>query len=85
MDDDIVPIPGTKRRATSRGRTSAPPTSCSADDLQQLDAELPAAAGERYDSNGADDPQPLGSGHASRPHRDRQTARRARATSTRAC
>ena len=50
--DDIVPIPGTKRRAYLEENLGAADVVLTAGDLQRLDAELPAAAGERYDSGG---------------------------------
>jgi aryl-alcohol dehydrogenase-like predicted oxidoreductase len=48
--DDIVPIPGTKRRTYLEENVAAADISLSADDLQQLDAIAPqgAAAGLRY-------------------------------------
>ena len=49
---DIVPIPGTKRRAYLEENLGAADVVLTADDLARLDAELPAAAGERYDTSG---------------------------------
>jgi aryl-alcohol dehydrogenase-like predicted oxidoreductase len=49
---DIVPIPGTKRRVYLEENLKASEVKLSAADLAQLDAELPAAAGERYDRTG---------------------------------
>jgi aryl-alcohol dehydrogenase-like predicted oxidoreductase len=48
--DDIVPIPGTKRRTYLEDNAGAGAVELTADDLAQLDAEFPpgAAAGERY-------------------------------------
>ncbi len=47
---DVVPIPGTKRRAYLEDNAGAGAVELTADDLAQLDAEFPpgAAAGERY-------------------------------------
>ena len=50
--DDIVPIPGTKRRAYLEENLGAADVVLTSDDLARLDAELPAAAGERYDASG---------------------------------
>ena len=50
--DDIVPIPGTKRRAYLEENLGAVDVVLTSDDLARLDAELPAAAGERYDASG---------------------------------
>ncbi len=49
---DIVPIPGTKRRAYLEENLAAVDVELSADDLARIDAEVPAPAGERYDSFG---------------------------------
>ena len=49
--DDIVPIPGTKRRKYLEQNAAAADIELSDDDLARLD-ELPAAAGERYDEAG---------------------------------
>ena len=49
--DDIVPIPGTKRRKYLEQNAAAADIELSDDDLSRLD-ELPAAAGERYDEAG---------------------------------
>jgi len=49
---DIVPIPGTKRRAYLEENLKASEVRLSAEELAQLEAELPAAAGERYDRTG---------------------------------
>ncbi len=48
--DDIVPIPGTKRRSYLEENAGAAEIELSAEDLAQLDAELPAdaASGDRY-------------------------------------
>ena len=50
--DDIVPIPGTKRRTYLEENLAAADVSLSADDLARIDAEVPAAAGDRYDPSG---------------------------------
>jgi aryl-alcohol dehydrogenase-like predicted oxidoreductase len=50
--DDIVPIPGTKRRSYLEQNAAAVDVELTADDLARIDAELPAAAGERYDEDG---------------------------------
>jgi aryl-alcohol dehydrogenase-like predicted oxidoreductase len=48
--EDIVPIPGTKRRSYLEENVAATEISLSADDLARIDAAVPvgAAAGERY-------------------------------------
>jgi aryl-alcohol dehydrogenase-like predicted oxidoreductase len=50
--DDIVPIPGTKRRTYLEQNAAAADVGLSADDLARIDAELPETAGERYDQAG---------------------------------
>jgi aryl-alcohol dehydrogenase-like predicted oxidoreductase len=50
--EDIVPIPGTKRRKYLEENLAAVDVELTADDLARIDAELPAAAGERYDRAG---------------------------------
>jgi aryl-alcohol dehydrogenase-like predicted oxidoreductase len=50
--DDIVPIPGTKRRTYLEQNTAAVDVELTADDLARIDAELPETAGERYDQAG---------------------------------
>jgi aryl-alcohol dehydrogenase-like predicted oxidoreductase len=50
--DDIVPIPGTKRRSYLEENAAAAEIELSAADLARIDAELPAAAGERYNEAG---------------------------------
>ena len=50
--EDIVPIPGTKRRAYLEENLGAADVVLTSGDLARLDAELPAAAGERYDASG---------------------------------
>jgi aryl-alcohol dehydrogenase-like predicted oxidoreductase len=48
--DDVVPIPGTKRRSYLEQNAAASDVELTADELEQLDAEFPrgAAAGDRY-------------------------------------
>jgi len=50
--DDLVPIPGTKRRTYLEENAAAADIELTADDLARIDAELPDAAGERYDEVG---------------------------------
>jgi len=50
--DDLVPIPGTKRRRYLEENAAAIDVELSDDDLARIDAELPDAAGERYDEAG---------------------------------
>jgi aryl-alcohol dehydrogenase-like predicted oxidoreductase len=50
--DDIVPIPGTKRRTYLEQNAAALDVELTAEDLARIDAELPAAAGDRYDEYG---------------------------------
>ena len=52
QDDDIVPIPGTKRRTYLEQNAAAVDVRLTADDLTRIDAELPQTAGERYDEAG---------------------------------
>ncbi len=49
--DDLVPIPGTKRRSYLEQNAEAIDVELSEDELSRL-AELPAAAGQRYDEAG---------------------------------
>jgi aryl-alcohol dehydrogenase-like predicted oxidoreductase len=49
---DIVPIPGTKRRTYLEENLGAAEVSLSASDLTRIDRELPAAVGDRYDRTG---------------------------------
>jgi aryl-alcohol dehydrogenase-like predicted oxidoreductase len=46
--DDIVPIPGTKRRKYLEENAAAADIELSDDELARLDAELPEAVGGRY-------------------------------------
>jgi aryl-alcohol dehydrogenase-like predicted oxidoreductase len=50
--DDMVPIPGTKRRSYLEDNAGAVDVELTAADLKRIDAELPEAAGERYDAAG---------------------------------
>jgi aryl-alcohol dehydrogenase-like predicted oxidoreductase len=52
--DDIVPIPGTKRRTYLEENIGAPDVELTSDDLAQLNEAIPpgAAAGMRYDERG---------------------------------
>ena len=50
--DDVVPIPGTKRRAYLEQNAAAVDVELTAEDLARIDAELPETAGERYDQAG---------------------------------
>ena len=50
--DDIVPIPGTKRRTYLEQNAGAVDVELTRDDLERIDAELPKPAGERYNEAG---------------------------------
>ncbi len=50
--EDVVPIPGTKRRKYVEENAAAVDVELSADELARIDSELPAAAGDRYDQAG---------------------------------
>jgi aryl-alcohol dehydrogenase-like predicted oxidoreductase len=50
--DDVVPIPGTKRRTYLDQNVAAVDVELTEDDLAHIDAELPPVAGERYDEAG---------------------------------
>ncbi|MGI8512007.1 MAG: aldo/keto reductase [Solirubrobacteraceae bacterium] len=50
--DDVVPIPGTKRRTYLKENLGAVDVELSAEDLATIDDEIPAAAGDRYDPTG---------------------------------
>jgi aryl-alcohol dehydrogenase-like predicted oxidoreductase len=50
--DDLVPIPGTKRRDYLEQNAGAIDVDLTQDDLARIDAELPEPAGERYDEAG---------------------------------
>src|SRR5436190_148189 len=47
--EDLVPIPGTKRRTYLDQNAGAVDVELTDEDLERIDAELPEAAGERYD------------------------------------
>ncbi len=50
--EDIVPIPGTKRREYLEQNAGAADVRLTDEDLQRIEAELPPVAGERYDETG---------------------------------
>ncbi len=50
--DDLVPIPGTKRRTYLEQNAAAVEVELSEQDLARIDAELPAVSGARYDEAG---------------------------------
>jgi aryl-alcohol dehydrogenase-like predicted oxidoreductase len=50
--EDLVPIPGTKRRRYLEQNAVALDVELTSSDLARIDAELPATAGERYDEYG---------------------------------
>jgi aryl-alcohol dehydrogenase-like predicted oxidoreductase len=50
--EDLVPIPGTKRRAYLEENAAAAGVELSGQELARIDAELPAVSGERYDDAG---------------------------------
>jgi aryl-alcohol dehydrogenase-like predicted oxidoreductase len=50
--DDIVPIPGTKRRSYLEENAAAADIELTDEDLGRIDEELPAVAGERYEETG---------------------------------
>jgi aryl-alcohol dehydrogenase-like predicted oxidoreductase len=50
--DDIVPIPGTKRRAYLEQNAAAVDVELTADELAQVGAAVGAPAGDRYDEAG---------------------------------
>ncbi len=49
---DLVPIPGTKRRSYLEQNAGAVDVELTNEDLSRIDAELPEAAGKRYDEAG---------------------------------
>jgi aryl-alcohol dehydrogenase-like predicted oxidoreductase len=49
---DVVPIPGTKRRTYLEQNAAAVDVELSQEDLKRIDAELPPVAGARYDEAG---------------------------------
>jgi len=50
--DDIVPIPGTKRRKYLEENAAAADVELTDEDLARIDRELPAVSGDRYESVG---------------------------------
>ena len=50
--EDIVPIPGTKRRRYLEDNAGAADVDLTEDDLNRIEAELPDVAGDRYDEAG---------------------------------
>jgi aryl-alcohol dehydrogenase-like predicted oxidoreductase len=50
--DDLVPIPGTKRRKYLEENAAAVDVELTDEDLARIDAELPPVAGDRYDEAG---------------------------------
>src|ERR1700729_2222489 len=50
--EDLVPIPGTKRREYLEQNAGAVEVELTDEDLARIDAELPKAAGDRYDEAG---------------------------------
>jgi aryl-alcohol dehydrogenase-like predicted oxidoreductase len=50
--EDVVPIPGTKRRRYLEENAAAVDVELTDEDLARIDAELPPAAGARYDEAG---------------------------------
>jgi aryl-alcohol dehydrogenase-like predicted oxidoreductase len=50
--EDMVPIPGTKRRTYLEENADAVEVQLSADDLARIDAQVPQPAGARYDEAG---------------------------------
>jgi aryl-alcohol dehydrogenase-like predicted oxidoreductase len=50
--DDIVPIPGTKRRTYLEQNAAAADVHLTEEDFRRIEAELPPVAGDRYDETG---------------------------------
>jgi aryl-alcohol dehydrogenase-like predicted oxidoreductase len=50
--EDVVPIPGTKRREYLEQNAAAVDVELTGEDVARIDAELPKAAGDRYDAAG---------------------------------
>ncbi len=50
--DDVVPIPGTKRRKYLEQNAGAVDVELTTEDLARIDAEVPRPAGDRYDETG---------------------------------
>ena len=49
---DLVPIPGTKRRSYLEENAAAVDVELTTEDLERINAEMPEAAGDRYDETG---------------------------------
>ena len=71
--DDIVPIPGTKRRSYLEENAAAADVELTDEDLARIDAELPEAAGDRYDAGGNGHGQPLAAAGVSANQRARRS------------
>ena len=56
--DDVVPIPGTKRRSYLEENVAAADVELTEHDLARIESELPEAAGARYDQAGMATVQP---------------------------
>ena len=50
--EEIVPIPGTKRRSYLEENAAAVDIELTEEELATIDAELPEALGDRYDEDG---------------------------------
>ncbi len=50
--DDLVPIPGTKRRSYLEQNAEAVDVNLSTEELKRIEAELPEVSGDRYDEAG---------------------------------
>jgi aryl-alcohol dehydrogenase-like predicted oxidoreductase len=50
--EDVVPIPGTRRRTYLEQNAAAADVELSPEDLARIEAELPEVAGERYNEAG---------------------------------
>jgi aryl-alcohol dehydrogenase-like predicted oxidoreductase len=50
--DDLVPIPGTKRRSYLEENAAAVDVELTTEDLERINAEMPEASGDRYDETG---------------------------------
>jgi aryl-alcohol dehydrogenase-like predicted oxidoreductase len=50
--EDLVPIPGTKRRKYLEENAAAVDVELTPGDLERIEAELPSASGDRYDETG---------------------------------
>ena len=60
--DDIVPIPGTKRRTYLEENAGGADIELTDEDLSRINDELPEVSGERYEETGMAAGQPLGGG-----------------------